>query len=139
METKEYASEKKPKYIELFVEIMEGAEKCNNVSILRAYADKAQALKIRLLNEMDALDAEILKKKAEEEKKAGEKDGNASVDITVSVPIKNTKNITIKNIAKTSSWRIEKEEDVDKYINELRSSLIKELSVEGVDIVNVEF
>ena len=57
VDTKEYVVEKKPKYMELFLEISSGAEKCNNVSGLRSYADKAEALKIRLLNEMDAMDA----------------------------------------------------------------------------------
>lgn len=70
VDTKEYASEKKQKYIELFIEIIGGAERCNNVSVLRSYADKAEALKIRLLNEMDAIDADIARKKAEEEEKS---------------------------------------------------------------------
>ncbi len=75
VDTKEYASEKKQKYIELFIEIIGGAERCNNVSVLRSYADKAEALKIRLLNEMDAIDADIARKKAEEEEKKQNPDG----------------------------------------------------------------
>lgn len=51
----------------MFQEIYDGAEKCNNVSVLRSYADKADALKLRLLNEMDRLDTQIEQKKAIEE------------------------------------------------------------------------
>ncbi len=136
VDTKEYASEKKQKYIELFIEIIGGAERCNNVSVLRSYADKAEALKIRLLNEMDAIDADIARKKAEEEEKKQNPDGG-SADIIVKVPVKKTRNVTIKNVTHTSSWRIESAEDVEKCVNQLRKSLMDELN--GNDVVNVEF
>ena len=136
VDTKEYASVKKQKYIELFIEISDGAERCNNISVLRSYADKAEALKIRLLNEMDTLDADIAKKKAEEEEKRKNLNGG-SVDVIIKVPIKKTKNVTIKNITHTSSWRIESPEDVEKCVEQLRKSLLAELDAN--DIVNVEF
>lgn len=136
VDTKEYVSEKKQKYIEFFMEIRSGAERCNNVSVLRSYADKAEALKIRLLNEMDAIDANLAKKKAEEEEKKKNQDGGA-VDFIIKVPVKKTKNVTIKNVTHTSSWRIESVEDVEKCVNQLKESLLKELDVN--DIVNVEF
>ncbi len=136
VDTKVYASEKKQKYIELFMEIRGGAERCNNVSVLRSYADKAEALKIRLLNEMDAIDADIAKKKAEEEKKKQNPDSE-SVDLIIKVPVKKTKNVTIKNVTHTSSWRIESAEDVEKCVNQLRKSLMDELNEN--DVVNVEF
>lgn len=140
VEKKEYADEKKPKYIELFIEISDGAGKCNNISVLRSYADKADALKIRLLNEMDALDAEIARKKAEEEQqKTGGSAGGATVDVAVKVPVKKTKNVTMKNVTHTSSWRIESEADIDKCIDQLKKSLLEELGKDDVDIVNVEF
>lgn len=136
VDTKVYVSEKKQKYIELFMEIRGGAERCNNVSVLRSYADKAEALKIRLLNEMDAIDADIAKKKAEEEEKKYNSDGGA-IDMIIKVPVKKTKNVTIKNVTHTSSWRIESAEDVEKCVNQLRKSLLDELN--GNDVVNVEF
>ena len=140
LETKEYADEKKRKYIELFMEIGDGAQRCNNVSVLRSYADKADALKIRLLNEMDALDAEIAQKKAKDVAKSEQKDGNDIPDgYIITAPVKTTRNVTIKNMAHTSSWRIESEEDVNKFVEELRKSLLNELSSDGVDILNVEF
>ncbi len=134
VDAKEYASEKKPKYIELFMEISNGAERCNNVSVLRSYADKAEALKIRILNEMDAIDAVIAKKRAEERKQ--NPDGG-SADMVIKAPVKKTRNVTIKSITHTSSWRVESAEDVEKYVERLRRSLLAEL--DGNDIVNVEF
>lgn len=145
VETKEYAAEKKPKYIELFIEIRTGAEQCNNVSVLRSYADKADALKIRLLNEMDQKDAEIAEKKAEAARKAAEEQnknngGEATVtpvDLVVKVPVKKTKNLTIKNVTQTSTWRLESEADVDSYVTKLKEKLLAELK--DNDVVNIEF
>ena len=147
LDTKEYVSDKKEKYTALFLEIRDGAEKCNNVSSLRSFADKADALKIRLMNEMDALDRQIAyqkqlaaQKAAEEAARKAKEEGK---EVTPVVPdlepvkIKKTKNVTIKNMTNTASWRLESEQDVDKYLAALRESLLEEL--EGTDIVNVEF
>ena len=69
LNTKDYKEQKKERYLSLFVELHDEASHCNNVSRLRAYADRAEALKLRLLNEMDQIDAEIARKKAEEEER----------------------------------------------------------------------
>ncbi len=135
LDTKEYRDEKKPIYTQLFVEIWNGADTCNNVSRLRSYADKSGALKIRLLNEMNDLDAKLAALKAQDETPPHIKGDNP--DLVINVPMKKTKNVTIKNVAKTSSWRIEKAEDVDKYIVQLKQALLDELNTS--DIVNVEF
>lgn len=49
-------------------EIREGAEHCNNVSSLRSFADKADALK---LTEMDSLDGKPAREKAMEKPVVG--------------------------------------------------------------------
>ena len=51
--------------------------------------------------------------------------------------VKKTKNVSIKSITKTASWRLENTEDIDKYLNELRLKLISELDTDT--IVNIEF
>lgn len=99
------------------------------------------------MNEMDAQDRQIAyakqlaaQKAAEEAARKAQEEGK---DVTPVVPdpepvkIKKTKNVTIKNMTNTSSWRLENEQDVDKYLAALRKSLLNEL--EGTDIVNVEF
>lgn len=143
LNTKEYAGEKKERYLSQFAELRDGAERCNNVSTLRSFQDKAEALKIRLLNEMDALDAQLARKKAEEEAQRQEKAAQA---LGVAVPEdkkpapyqpRKSKNVTIKSMARTSSWRLEKPEDIDKVLSDLRKVLTAELAEN--DIVNVEF
>lgn len=144
LKEKPYAADKKDKYTTLFVEIREESSHCNNVSRLRSYADRAEALKLRLLNEMDQLDADIAKKAAEEEerkRKEAEQRGETPPDpekhVTPQPKPKKKKNVGIKSVALTSSWRIETEEDIDKVLATLRQNLKAQL--EEDTIINVEF
>lgn len=151
LNTKEYKESKRNRYIELFHEIENGANSCTNVSTLRGYADRAETLKIRLLNEMDKLDQEIAIKKAEEVRKKLEaeakENGRYDTDLIEQqvskvaeengYQRKQVKNISFKKIAKTSSWHIENKEDVDRYIDELRLKIMSELDADT--IVNIEF
>lgn len=140
LDTKEDAENYRQRYSTLFAEIRDGAEHCNNVSSLRSFADKAEALKIRLLNEMDNRDDQIAKAKAEEAARKAREHGKP-VDHVAEPPAKyhtkKTKNVTIKNMTHTSSWRLESSEDVENVLNVLRKSLLAELN--DNDIVNVEF
>ena len=151
LNTKEYKESKINNYNQLFLEIESGAKVCTNVSTLRGYSDRAEALKIRLLNEMDKMDQEIVLKKAEEvrkklefeAKKSGQYDTKSIEQQVNKVTEENgywyrqVKNIPFKKVAKTSSWRIESVEDLDRYLAELRMNLISELDEEI--IVNIEF
>lgn len=144
LSTKEYNDQKRTAYFEKFQEIRDGATHCNNVSTLRSYADKADALKLRLLNEMDDLDNKLAKQKAEEEarRKAEEvkQSGKPTSEATVApapVKIRKTKNVSIKMMTGTASWRLESKEDIDHYMDSLRKSL--EAQLDEDTIVNVEF
>ena len=114
------------------------------MSSLRSYADKADALKLRLLNEMDALDnklaqqqaAEEARRKAEEAKQNGTPDAEVEV-APAPVKIRKTTNVSIKMMTGTSSWRLESKEDIDRYMDSLRKSL--EAQLDEDTIVNVEF
>jgi hypothetical protein len=144
LDTKEYAATKKESYRDQFHEIRNGAEHCNNVSSLRSFADKADALKLRLLTEMDHLDAQLVQKKAAEEaaRLAEEAKKNGTEVPVVAEPkteykVRKTKNVSIKQMTGTASWRLESTEDIDKYIAELRKTLAAQM--DGDTIVNVEF
>ena len=137
LSTKAYNDKKRASYIEKFQEIKEGAEHCNNVSTLRSFADKAEALKLRLLNEMDELDNELAAQKAEKE---GAKQATSADKVDgapAPVKIRKTKNVSIKMMTGTASWRLESKEDIDRYINSLRKTL--EAQLDEDTIVNVEF
>ena len=146
---KPYKDTKINRYLELFGEIMDGAERCNNVSTLRSFADKAEALKLRLLNEMTAEDnrlaaeaaakAEAEQRRREEEaKKRGEtvKPAEKVAESQPEYKVRTTKNISIKTVARTASWRLESREDIDKYLSVLRENLLKEMDEDT--IINIE-
>lgn len=128
LDTKEYKESKRNKYVNMFHEIEEGANGCTNVSILRGYADRAETLKIRLLNEMDKLDQEIAAKKAEEIRKKLEAEakerGRYDTDLIErqvnkvaeekGYHCKQVRNISFKKIARTSSWHIENEKELSR-------------------------
>ena len=144
LSTKEYNDQKRTAYYEKFQDIRDGATHCNNVSTLRSYADKADALKLRLLNEMDELDRKLAKQKAEEEARRQAEEAKQSgkpipeVPVTPApVKIRKTKNVSIKMMTGTASWRLESKEDIDRYMDSLRKSL--EAQLDEDTIVNVEF
>ena len=146
LNTKEYKEQKNSSYFSQFMEIEDAAKACTNVSVLRSYADRAEALKIRLLNEMDKMDTDIAMRKAEEMRKALEAQAaqtgtvdkeQIEAEFKKEVKVKKTKNVPVKSMTKTASWRIESKEDVDRYVEELRTRLMNEL--EADTIVNIEF
>ena len=144
IDTKPYRDSKRERYLAQFSEIRQGAEKCNNVSSLRSFADKADALKIRLLNEMDQLDLAEAKKKAEEERRKQEQEGKETgapladrvAEEPVVYKVRKTKNVSMKSMTHTASWRLENKEDVDKYLGALRENLLAEMDENT--ILNVE-
>ena len=144
LNTKDYKEQKKERYWNMFMELHEEASHCNNVSRLRAYADRAEALKLRLLNEMDQMDADIARKKAEEEeRKRKEAEAKGEKPVIPAEPpkplpkVKKKKRVAIKSVTLTSSWRLETEEDIEKYLESLRENLKAQL--EEDTIVNIEF
>src|SRR5699024_6392617 len=106
--------------------------------------DKADALKLRLLNEMVDLDnklaeqraAEAARRKAEDAKQHGTP-VSEEVPSPPPVKVRKTKNVSIKMMTGTASWRLEKKDDIDKYITSLRKAL--EAQMDEDTIVNVEF
>ena len=145
---KPYKDAKHSGYMERFEELLDGAVHCNNVSVLRSYQDKSDALKIRLLNEMvdedNRLAQQALAQAEAEQKRLEEEARKRGETVTVPQPkiqqpavkVRTTKNLSIKTVARAASWRLESTEDVDKYLDALRQSLLKELADDS--IVNVE-
>jgi hypothetical protein len=126
LNSKPYKDELKERYFKLFRELHEKATTCNNVATLQNVKIEADALKVRLLNEMAKKDEKI----AEDTPPYGNDGGDPK-------PVKKQKSISIKNVSLTSSWQIESAQDLDKYISELREQIIKELDHDT--IINIEF
>ena len=79
---------------------------------------------------------EEARRQAEEAKQSR----NPAPEATVApapVKIRKTKNVSIKMMTGTASWRLESKEDIDRYMDSLRKSL--EAQLDEDTIVNVEF
>ncbi|NCC01269.1 MAG: BREX system P-loop protein BrxC [Clostridia bacterium] len=125
----------KDRFVKLFSEINEKAETCNNVATLQNIKVEADALKVRCLNEIEKKEAELTPQP--EPTKA---EDNAGEDVPTPAPvkpIKKRKTISIKTVNNATSWQIETEEDVRKYVAELEKKLIG--SLEDNTVINVEF
>ena len=127
LNNKSYKDELEDRYLKLFEELNQKAETQNNVATLQSVKIEADALKVRLLNEMTDKDLKL----AEE---TGAYDDSA---IEPKQPVKKKKSMSIKNVSPSSTWQIESAEDLDKYINDLREQILKELSQDT--ILNIEF
>ena len=140
LDEKPYKAQYVNAYAAQFDELKDKAEKCNNITTLRSYADQADAVRIRLLNEMDKRD-EVLVEEAEREKhKDDDNHGGDKDPVTPQPPKpqpKRRKNLAIKSLTQTTSWRIESDADIDAYLAALRRRLESELDPDT--IVNVEF
>lgn len=141
LDSKEYKDQFVDRFRRLFEEIYDKAKRCNNVATLQNIKVEADALKLRLLNEMSAKDREFA---AEAENQVptpqpGVDGGDGVKPIPTPRPapkVKKTKNIGIKSLSASASWQIETPEDVDKFVTALKERILKELEVDTV--INIE-
>ena len=104
-------------FVARFDEIKDKAQKCNNIATLQNIKVEADALKVRCLNEID--------------------DASGSQDDAGTGSEKKKKNISIKSVVSASSWQIDSEADIDKYIEDLKQKLIA--SLEDDTTINIQF
>lgn len=116
-----------------FDDLSERATRCNNVATLKNIRHEADALKVRLLNEIGAEEDRYLAEQAA--KQAAETTAMAAP--AVPAPKKKHKTVSIKTLTSQATWRIESDEDIRTYITELEKKLRDEL--EDNTIINVEF
>lgn len=91
-------------------------------------------MRIRLLNEMDKRDAELATPPTPPVQPG---DPPVTPPTPPVRPAKRRKNLAIKSLTQTTSWRIESDADIDAYLAALRRRLESELDPDT--IVNVEF
>ena len=120
--------------IRSFDDLSERATHCNNVATLKNIRHEADALKVRLLNEIGAEEDRYLAEKAA--KQAAETTETEAL-VTPVPKQKKHKTVSVKTLTSQTTWRIESDEDIRNYIAELEKRLKSEL--EDNTIINVEF
>ena len=124
-------------FTDKFNELTDKAEHCNNIAVMQNIKVEADALKIRCLNEIAETENALLAKKAEEVAKNSEDDSAKSVSQQPVKKQKKQKSISVKSITSETTWRIENVDDIERYIDDLKSKLISK--IEEDTIINVEF
>ena len=130
---------------ERFAEIQEKADTCNNVAVLQNIKVEADALKVRLLNEISAEEARIIASRqtppSQEVDGANQGTGPNKVkeekEPFPNVKIKQQKTVSIKSINSETTWRIESEADVERYVDALKAKLKQHVKEDL--ILNIEF
>ena len=126
------------KSMDRFSEINEKAKTCNNVAVLQNIKVEADALKVRILNEIMTEEARILASKQPINLPVSKDDYVAETPPVYHQPkVKSQKTVSIKSINSEATWRIETEEDIDRYIKSLKNK-IKQNIIEDT-ILNIEF
>lgn len=139
LEGKRCQEKLKARFITLFTEIDDKASRCNNVATLQNIKVEADALKVRCLNEISTEEAKLIAieqpEKVAEDTNYGT--GSETPVVPAPAPVKKKKTVSIKSINNATTWQLETEADVKKYIEELEKKLINTL--EDNTIINVEF
>ena len=138
LEGKECKEKLSRRVIEGFSDLRDKAGSCNNVATLQNIKIEADALKVRLLNEISKEEALIIATRQTEN--PDKTTGGTIVDpsgVYISNKPKTRKTVSIKSINSETTWQIETEDDVDRYVETLKSNLKK--SIQENMILNVEF
>ena len=121
------------KYIRLFQEISDKANHCANIADLQNIKLEADALKVRCLNEISDEEEKLIAC----EQSAEQFDNCDSETTAPAVKVKKKKTLSIKSINNAATWQIETEEDIKRYLDELKTRLMSTL--EEDTIINIEF
>ena len=121
------------KYVEAFREIREKTSHCNNVATLQTITVEVDALKVRCLNEIAAEEAKLAPAPVE----LDHEDDNSGSQPALVAPVKKTKTVSIKTINNSTTWQIETQDDVKRYVAELEKKLMA--SLEDGTVLNIEF
>ena len=113
-----------------FNTLIDEVDRQNDISYMLGYKDKADSLVTQYL---DRFDKEVIE--TEEDKEEGNEGREAQPATKPKTPQKITKNLIARQL--TTTWRIEKQEDLDKHIENLKKQI--EAQIEDGVIVKVQF
>ena len=124
------------KFIKTFKEIKDKIETCNDLAVLQSIILEVNTLKLRFLNEINSEEEILINNQKTEINDTSIVEPTEQENSVSLAPIKKIKTISFKELNK-SSWQIETEADVKKYIDVLEKQLIN--SLEENTIINIEF
>jgi hypothetical protein len=138
LDSKECKESFSKKVAERFDELYKKAESCNNVATLLNIKVEADALKVRLLNEISEEEARLIASRKPITPVLPSTSGVSDPPGTYDLPkVKKQKTVSIKTINTEATWRIETEADIERYVDALKAKLKQR--IQDDIILNVEF
>ena len=125
------------KFARLFQELKEKAKHSSDIAAMIATKTEADALKVRCLNEINETEARMIAAVTPAPPAQPGKETAPTPVQAAPKPVKKRKSVSIKTINSASTWQIETEDDVDKYVTELKKRLIATL--EENTVIDIEF
>ena len=128
LDTKQFAEVLRPRINQRFEEIWDKLKKSNDIAAIKNIKLESDTLKIKCLDEID--EYERTHQPAPEPPVAPVVPGKESIDPTLvqtKVKTKRRKNVSISNVAGARTYSIETEQDIDKFLSEMKQRLLQEL------------
>lgn len=133
LKSKTYIYEMSPRVNALFAELKDKADRCNNVAVFQNIRVEADALKMRLLNEIAKKDEAIA---AAARDAVTENNVGYNGQPPQPKPPR-VKSVSIKTINVGGTWQVKTKSDIDAHIDQLRHRLYAEMEEDTV--LNIEF
>ena len=127
-----FADQFKNQFTNRFAELKTKLESSNEVAAVKNIRHESDALKVRCLNEIAAHEkklADLYKPPVEKPIAPGRE--------TPAPYVKKTKNVSIKQVALQTTVTIEKEADIDQFLQSIKTRLLKELSEDKDTVIQL--
>ncbi len=133
LDTKQFAEVLRPRINQRFEEIWEKLKKSNDIAAIKNIKLESDTLKIKCLDEID--EYERAHQPAPEPPVAPVVPGKDPINPTpapTKVKTKRRKNVSISNVAGARTYSIETEQDIDKFLSEMKQKLMNELEEDTI-------
>ena len=126
LDIKPFAEELRPDINCRFEELWKKLETSNNIAAIKNIKLESDALKINCMNEIDEYEQKHRPSELVTATEASEKD-EKKVITAEPLPAKKRKNVSITSVAGARTYSIENEQDIDKFLAEMKKKLLQEL------------
>ena len=126
LDAKPFAEELRPDINRRFEELWKKLETSNNIAAIKNIKLESDALKINCLNEIDEYEQKYRPAEPVTVTETSETDAKKK-QTADPLPEKKRKNISITSVAGARTYSIENEQDIDKFLAEMKKKLLQEL------------
>jgi hypothetical protein len=135
LETKPFADVFRTKFATRFEELKKKLDSSHEIAAVKNIRLESDTLKLRCLDEIADYEASHQPAPAEPPMPTPASEGQNPVAPTVQPPVARTKkrkNISISNVAGARTYSIENEQDIDRFLSQMKQKLMNELDEDTI-------